>query len=60
MLRGVRFIMKLVRTEPLRSVMDFKPNNNDQSSYFWPGDVDPDKVNPLVPYPLVFLLTGML
>ncbi|KAH8082420.1 GMC oxidoreductase [Cristinia sonorae] len=41
-LRGVRFVMRLVRTEPLKSALDLRPGNTDENDYFWFGDLDPD------------------
>ncbi|KAI0077950.1 GMC oxidoreductase [Panus rudis PR-1116 ss-1] len=44
-MRGVRLILKLVRTQPLKSYIDFRIQDNpDKSSYFWLADNDPDKL----------------
>ncbi|KAJ3486910.1 hypothetical protein NLI96_g3899 [Meripilus lineatus] len=42
-LRGVRLLFKLARTEPLASVLDLRPQSADKDSYFWPGDLEMDK-----------------
>ncbi|KAF7791371.1 hypothetical protein EIP86_002385 [Pleurotus ostreatoroseus] len=42
--RGVRFLLRLARTEPLASMLDLKPHSTDTNDFFWPGDADPDKI----------------
>ncbi|CAL1702481.1 unnamed protein product [Somion occarium] len=42
--RGVRCTFKLAHSEPLKSLLEFNPNNSDKSDYFWFGDQDPSKV----------------
>lgn len=46
-LRGVRLLFKLARTEPLCNVLDLNPEKADKDSYFWPGDLDMEKVSVL-------------
>ena len=43
-LRGTRLLFKLARTEPLCNVLDLNPEKADKDSYFWPGDLDMEKV----------------
>ncbi|KIK53250.1 hypothetical protein GYMLUDRAFT_100419 [Collybiopsis luxurians FD-317 M1] len=42
--RGIRLLLRLARTEPLKSVLDLKNQTTDVNSMFFPGDADPDKV----------------
>ncbi|EIM79458.1 GMC oxidoreductase [Stereum hirsutum FP-91666 SS1] len=42
--RGVRFVLRLARTERMKGIFDLKPHEEDTTSYFWPGDADPDKI----------------
>ena len=42
--RGVRLLMKLARTEPLKAALELPGHSIDTDSMFWPGDADPDKV----------------
>ncbi|KAI0795903.1 GMC oxidoreductase [Abortiporus biennis] len=44
-LRGVRLIQRLSQTEPLKSILAPKRDNNDKESLFWPSDVDPEKLS---------------
>ncbi|KAI0045893.1 GMC oxidoreductase [Auriscalpium vulgare] len=41
---GMRFILRLVRTERMKGILDLKPHATDQSNIFWPGDADPDQI----------------
>ncbi len=45
--RGVRFLLRLARTEPLASLLDLKAHATDTGDFFWPGDADPDQVRSL-------------
>lgn len=44
-LRGVRLLFKLARTEPLCNVLDLNPQKADKDSYFWPGDLSMESVS---------------
>ncbi|GBE80631.1 Pyranose dehydrogenase 1 [Sparassis crispa] len=43
-IRGTRFLLRMAHTEPLASALDLRPESQDKSSFFWPGDADPEKV----------------
>ncbi|KAI0268887.1 GMC oxidoreductase [Gloeopeniophorella convolvens] len=43
-LKGLRFVLRLGRTERMKGVLDLKPHSTDQSDLFWPGDADPDQI----------------
>ncbi|OCH84495.1 GMC oxidoreductase [Obba rivulosa] len=48
LMRGVRFILRLVRTEPLAPLLDLESREDgkvDGEDVFWPGNADPDKVS---------------
>ena len=36
--------MRIARTEPLASQLDLPEDSRDESTYFWPGDANPDTV----------------
>ncbi|KAI0045900.1 GMC oxidoreductase [Auriscalpium vulgare] len=42
--RGMRFILKLARSERLKGIVDLQPHSTDQTDFFWPGDADPDQI----------------
>ncbi|KAI0066058.1 GMC oxidoreductase [Artomyces pyxidatus] len=42
--RGMRFILRLARTERLKGILEPKPHSTDQKDIFWPGDADPDQI----------------
>ncbi|KAI0066056.1 GMC oxidoreductase [Artomyces pyxidatus] len=42
--RGVRFILRLARSETMQGILDPKPHSTDQSDIFWPGDAHPDLI----------------
>ncbi|KAI9070319.1 GMC oxidoreductase [Trametes sanguinea] len=44
LIRGTRLLMRIARTEPLASVLAPQGHSSDQSSPWWLGDADPDKV----------------
>lgn len=44
-LRGVRFVFNVTQAEPLRSLLDLRPESPNEGDYFWPGDADPNKVS---------------
>ncbi|KAK7682585.1 hypothetical protein QCA50_014385 [Cerrena zonata] len=44
LIRGVRLIIKLAHTEPLKSQLEFRYDNKNQKDYFWMCDQDPDKL----------------
>lgn len=43
-LRGVRLLLKLARTEPVSSALNLSDQTKALEDIFWPGDADPDKV----------------
>lgn len=45
LIKSVRFLLHLARTEPLSDVLDLRSTTT-KDSLFWPGDADPDKVCP--------------
>ena len=50
LVRGVRLILRLARTEPLASLLDYEPSPDgvlDGEDIFWPGNADPDTVRTL-------------
>ncbi|KAL1948179.1 hypothetical protein VTO73DRAFT_12254 [Trametes versicolor] len=44
LIRATRLLMRLARTEPLASALEFGPHSEDKSSPWWLCDADPDKV----------------
>lgn len=43
-LKGLRFALRIARTESMKDVVDVKSHSTDQSDLFWPGDADPDQI----------------
>ena len=43
-IKGLRFALRLARTESMKDVVDIKSHSTDQNDLFWPGDADPDQV----------------
>ena len=54
LIRGVRLILKIAHSEPLRSQLEFRYGagdttvDEDRSNYFWLCDQHPDKVHLLI------------
>lgn len=44
MLRGMRLLLHVARTQPLSDYLDLGHDAKDPSSIFWPGDCKPDEV----------------
>lgn len=44
LIRGIRLILKLAHSEPLKSQLEFRYGNTNKKDYFWICDQDPDKV----------------
>ena len=42
-LRGVRLLLRMARTEPLASLLETTDDVEDQADAFWPGHADPHK-----------------
>ncbi|EIM79461.1 GMC oxidoreductase [Stereum hirsutum FP-91666 SS1] len=42
--RGVRFSLRLARTERMKGIFDLDEREEDTTSGFWPGDADPDMI----------------
>ena len=47
LIRGVRLIIKLAHTEPLKSKLEFRYGNANKVDYFWLCDQDPETVRSL-------------
>lgn len=45
LVRGMRFMLHLGRTEPLASVIELDEATSDTSKLFWPGNADPDQAS---------------
>ena len=43
LVRGIRLLMRIARTEPLASKLALKPHSTETTTPWWPGDADPDK-----------------
>ncbi|KAI0256392.1 GMC oxidoreductase [Lactifluus subvellereus] len=43
-MKGLRFALRLARTESMKTIVDVKPHSTDQKDLFWPGDADPDQI----------------
>ncbi|KAI0295836.1 GMC oxidoreductase [Multifurca ochricompacta] len=44
-IKGLRFVLRLARTQSMKNVLDVKPHSTNQSDMFWPGDADPDQTS---------------
>ncbi|KAJ7619827.1 GMC oxidoreductase [Mycena polygramma] len=44
-IKSIRLALRICRTEPLMSALDLVADSNDQSTFFWPGDANPDTVS---------------
>lgn len=44
LVRATQFILRLARTKELTRVLDVQEHSTDQSTVWWPGDANPDKV----------------
>ena len=47
LIRGIRLIIKLAHTEPLKSQLEFRYGNTNKKDYLWLCDQDPDTVHSL-------------
>ncbi|KAL1758856.1 GMC oxidoreductase [Schizophyllum commune] len=43
--KAARLAMRIARTEPLASQLDLPEDSRDESTYFWPGDANPDTLS---------------
>ncbi|KAJ6506186.1 GMC oxidoreductase [Mycena vitilis] len=41
-IKAIRLALRICRTEPLVSALDLAADSNVQSTFFWPGDANPD------------------
>ncbi|KAL1743973.1 GMC oxidoreductase [Schizophyllum fasciatum] len=42
--KAARLAMRIARSEPLASQLDLPADSKDESTYFWPGDANPDTI----------------
>lgn len=42
LINTTRLALRIARAEPLSSVLDLPLDSRDESTFFWPGDADPD------------------
>ncbi|KAJ7612768.1 GMC oxidoreductase [Roridomyces roridus] len=45
LIKATRLALRLARAEPLASTLSLPADSKDESTYFWPGDADPDTVS---------------
>ncbi|KAJ7861609.1 GMC oxidoreductase [Mycena leptocephala] len=45
LLKATRLALRIARAEPLSSALDLPADSKDTSTFFWPGDADPDSVS---------------
>ncbi|KAJ7821470.1 GMC oxidoreductase [Mycena olivaceomarginata] len=45
LLKATRLALRIARAEPLSRSLDLPADSKDQSTFFWPGDANPDKVS---------------
>ncbi|KAJ7461324.1 GMC oxidoreductase [Mycena galericulata] len=45
LVKATRLALRIARTEPLSAALDLPADSKDQSTFFWPGDADPDTVS---------------
>ncbi|KAL1690845.1 GMC oxidoreductase [Schizophyllum commune] len=43
--KAARLAMRIARTDPLASQLDLPADSKDESTYFWPGDANPDTIS---------------
>lgn len=43
--KAARLAMRIARTEPLASQLDLPADSKDETTYFWPGDANPDTIS---------------
>ncbi|KAF8172917.1 GMC oxidoreductase [Mycena galopus ATCC 62051] len=44
LIKATRLALRIARAEPLSSALDLPPDSKDESTFFWPGDANPDTV----------------
>ncbi|KAJ6474436.1 GMC oxidoreductase [Mycena vitilis] len=45
LVKAARLALRIARTEPLLGALDLPKDSQDQSTFFWPGDANPDTVS---------------
>ncbi|KAJ6600363.1 GMC oxidoreductase [Mycena vulgaris] len=45
LIKGTRLALRIARSEPLVNSLDLPEDSKDQSTFFWPGDANPDTVS---------------
>ncbi|KAJ7619828.1 GMC oxidoreductase [Mycena polygramma] len=45
LVKAARLALRIARTEPLSNALDLPKDSKDLSTFFWPGDADPDTVS---------------